>query len=133
MFEGKLAPLTDQIIKAFYKVYNTLGYGFREKVYENALTLELREMGLNVTQQRQIVVYYHRQVVGEYFADLVVEDAVVVEIKAAKQIVEEHQAQLLNYLKATTFEVGLLFNFGYKPAFKRQVFDNELKRYEPKA
>ena len=132
MFEGKLAPLTDKILKAFYKVFNTLGYGFLEKVYENALVFELCEMGLRVEQQKKIVVYYRGQVVGEYFADLLVENAVVVEIKAAEQIVDAHKAQLLNYLKATPFEVGLLLNFGREPEFKRQVYDNELKRSLPK-
>jgi len=127
VFEGKLAPLTDQIIKAFYKVYNTLGYGFQEKVYENSLAFELRGMGLSIEQQKQIVVCYQGQTVGKYFADMLVENAVIVEIKAAKQVIEEHQVQLLNYLKATPIEVGLLLNFGYKPVFKRQIFDNELK------
>jgi len=124
---AKHADVTEQIIKAFYTVYNTLGYGFLEKVYENALAIELRRMGLTVVQQASIQVYYADQVVGEYFADLLVEDKVIVEIKAIRILVEENEAQLLNYLKATPYEVGLLLNFGPKPEVKRKIYDNERK------
>jgi len=119
--------ITRQIIKAFYAVYNALGYGFLEKVYENALAIELRKMGLHVMQQASITVYYAGQVVGEYYADLLVADAVIVEIKAVQKLTEQHEAQLLNYLKATPYEVGLLLNFGPKPDFKRKIYDNERK------
>jgi GxxExxY protein len=116
--------VTDKIIKAFYNVYNVLGYGFLEKVYENSMAIELRKLGLAAVKQQNIKVYYDAENVGEYFADLLVEDCVIVELKAAVEIVEEHEHQLLNYLKATDKEVGLLLNFGKKPQFKRKVFQN---------
>jgi GxxExxY protein len=122
--EFKHQLLTDQIIKAFYTAYNVLGYGFLEKVYENALAIELRNMGLKVTQQFPIVVTYRDQEIGHYEADLLVEDTVIVELKAARNIAPEHEAQLLNYLKATSIEVGLLFNFGPEPQIKRKAYDN---------
>jgi GxxExxY protein len=118
---------TDQIIRAFYTVYNRLGYGFLEKVYENALTIELQNAGLKVIQQRGIDVYYNSIKVGLYFADLCINDSVIVELKAATAICPEHEHQLLNYLKATNIEVGLLLNFGTKPEFKRQIFQNKFK------
>ena len=117
--------LTDKILKAFYRVYNTLGYGFLEKVYENAMLLELRDMGLRCERQRPIKVYYKDHQVGEYFADLIVEDGVIIELKAAEGLVEEHEFQLIKYLKATEIEVGLLLNFGKKPLFKRKIFTNQ--------
>ena len=123
----KHTDVTELIIKAFYKVYNVLGYGFLEKVYGNAMAIELRKMGLDVVQEARIVVYYDEQVVGEYFADLLVAGAVIVELKAVKRLLEEHEAQLLNYLKATPYEVGLLLNFGPKPEIKRKAFDNSRK------
>ena len=127
MFVGKYADLTKKIIGAFFKVYNKLGYGFSEKVYENALALALRKLGLRVEQQKPIVVYYDDQVVGEYFADIVVNEIVVIELKAVRKFLEAHEAQLLNYLKATTIEVGLLLNFGPKAEFQRKVYDNDRK------
>jgi len=120
--------ITNKIIKAFYKVYNVLGYGFLEKVYENAMVVELRKSGLGVVSQKNIKVFYESEEVGDYFADLLVEDTVIVELKAAKAICEEHEAQLTNYLKATSIELGLLLNFGYKPKFKRKIFENRLKK-----
>lgn len=119
--------LTEKIIKAYYQVYNTLGYGFLEKVYERAMCIELDKMMLGFEPQKLINVYYENHVIGEYFADILVEDAVVVELKAAKSIAVEHEAQLLNYLKATKKEVGLLLNFGKKPEFKRKIFTNGRK------
>ena len=127
VFVGKHADLTERIIGAFFAVYNELGYGFSEKVYENALVLELRKLGLEVEQQKQVVVHYHGQVVGEYLADVVVNGVVIVELKAVRQLSKEHEAQLLNYLKATTIEVGLLLNFGPKAEFRRKVYDNDRK------
>jgi GxxExxY protein len=127
VFEGKQSHLTSQIIGTFFKVYNTLGYGFLEKVYENALALELRNVGLKIEQQQPILVYYEAQVVGEYFADIVVNETIIVELKATRQNMREHEAQLLNYLKATRFEVGLLLNFGPKAEYKRKVYDNTTK------
>jgi GxxExxY protein len=114
--------LTSEIINAFYTVYNALGYGFLEKVYENALTHELSQRDLRVQQQKPIKVYYDGVVAGEYFADLLVEEKVIVELKAAKAISDRHKAQLINYLKATGIEVGLILNFGPKPTFVRRVF-----------
>ncbi|HDN81026.1 MAG TPA: GxxExxY protein [Chloroflexi bacterium] len=123
----KHKEITDKIIRAFYTVYNVLGYGFLEKVYENALAIELRKMGLKVVQQAPIAVYYDGQLVGEYFADLLVEDLVIVELKATRTLIDEHEAQLLNYLKATPYEVGLLLNFGPKPEIRRKAYDNTRK------
>lgn len=123
----KHAGLTKRIIEVFYAVYNKLGYGFLEKVYENSMVIELRKRGDKVTAQHPIMVFYDGQVVGEYFADLVVNELVIVEIKAVSRLLKEHEAQLLNYLKATPYEVGLLLNFGPKPEIKRKVYDNELK------
>lgn len=122
--------LTDRIIKAFYVVYNNLGYGFLEKVYVSALLIELRKMGISAQTQHAINVYYDGQVVGEYFADIIVDGLVIVEAKAAKTLATDHEAQLLNYLKATTFEVGLLLNFGPKAEFKRKFFDNSRKWFQ---
>jgi len=119
--------ITDQILKAFCKVYNTLGYGFLEKVYESALAIELRQMGLQVDRQVPLKVYYGQHVIGEYFADLVVENKVILELKATETIVQANINQLQNYLKATEIEVGMLLNFAHKPEFKRKVFSNSRK------
>jgi len=119
--------LTDHVLKSFYKVYNTLGYGFLEKVYENALIIELRRQGLKCSQQQHIDVFYKDTKVGSYFADIFVEDTIIIELKAAEGLVEEHEYQLLNYLKATDIEVGLLLNFGKSPQFKRKIFTNDNK------
>lgn len=124
----KYSELTELIIKAFYKVYNELGYGFLEKVYENAMFYELTKSGLIVKQQEPIDVYYEEQRVGKYFADLMVEDVVILELKAAESLCEEHEIQLVNYLRATDFEVGLLLNFGKKPQIKRKVFSAAYKK-----
>lgn len=123
----KYSQITEKIIKAFYIVYNTLGYGFLEKVYENALVIELRKSGLNVKPQFPIHVFYDKETVGEYFADIVLQDCIIVELKSKKMLIDKDEAQLLNYLKATEFEVGLLLNFGPEPEIKRKVFDNDRK------
>jgi GxxExxY protein len=123
----KHAEITEQIIGAFYKVYNTLGYGFLEKVYENALILELSKIFSKIENQRKIEVFYQGKVIGLYYADIVVENVVIIELKAGEYLLEEHEAQLINYLKATNMEVGLLLNFGKKAEFKRKIFDNHLK------
>lgn len=119
--------LTAQIIAAYYAVYNTLGPGFLEKVYENALTLELQKKGFSVERQVPICVYYEGQPVGEYFADMLVNGLVILELKVAEEIVKAHEYQLVNYLKATSLEVGLILNFGPKPEFKRKIFTNNRK------
>jgi GxxExxY protein len=123
----KHADVTGEIIKSFYDVYNTLGYGFLEKVYENALALELRSRGFAVVQQKPISVHYKGAIVGEYFADLLVNDVVLVELKGASKVIEAHEAQLLNYLRATNIEVGMLLNFGERPEHRRKPFTNEKK------
>ncbi len=121
----KYSEITEKIIKAFYRVFNTLGYGFLEKVYENAMAIELESMGLVVEKQRQIKVYYLGIKVGDYASDLTVESVVIVELKTAETLCEEDEFQLINYLKATEIEVGLLLNFGKKPQFKRKIFSNQ--------
>ncbi|HEX6385587.1 MAG TPA: GxxExxY protein [Anaerolineae bacterium] len=121
--------ITDRIIKAFYKVYNTLGYGFLERVYENALIHELRKQGLDVKKQHPITVYYDGQAVGCYFADLLVDEKVIVELKSAEALDGSYTAQLVNYLKATNIEVGLVMNFGPKAMFKRRILTNDRKPY----
>jgi GxxExxY protein len=124
----KHKDITDIILHAFFKiVYPRLGYGFLEKVYENAMFIALQDLGLKVLQQANITVYFQNPIVGDYCADLLVEDAVIVELKATSRITDDHSAQLLNYLRATPYEVGLLLNFGPKPEFVRRVFDNQRK------
>jgi GxxExxY protein len=119
--------LTSQIINAFYVVYNTLGYGFLEKVYENSLAYELAKRWLRVDQQVPICVFYDGHRMGEYFADILVEDRIILELKTADSITSQHKAQLLNYLKATEVEVGLVLNFGPEPKFSRKIFTNDRK------
>jgi GxxExxY protein len=121
------SQITEKIIKAFYEVNNTLGFGFLEKVYENAMVIALRKNGFYVQQQKSIKVYYEKEEVGNYYADLLVNDLVIIELKAAESLCEEHEAQLINYLKATNIEVGLLLNFGRKAEFKRKIFSNNKK------
>ena len=123
----KHKELTEKIIRIFYRVYNTLGYGFLEKVYENAMIIEFNIEGIPAVAQSSIKVLYKNELVGEYYADILVDDMVIVEIKAARGLAPENEAQLLNYLKATNIEVGLLLNFGPKPQIKRKVFDNNKK------
>jgi GxxExxY protein len=125
--DSKHAELTEKIIKLFYRVYNTLGYGFLEKVYENAMMIEFRIEEIPAISQYPIEVTYQGEIVGEYYADIMVDDKVVVEIKATRTLAIEHEAQILNYLRATDIEVGLLLNFGPKPEIKRKVFDNFMK------
>lgn len=117
--------VTDQIIRAFYKVYNTLGFGFLEKVYENSMVIAFKKAGIHVVPQAPINVRYEGEVVGEYFADLLVNDVVVVEIKTADDTCSAHEEQLLNYLTATGKQVGLLLNFGPKPQFIRKVMTHK--------
>jgi len=122
--DGKHRALTEKIIGVFYRVYNTLGYGFLEKIYENAMMLELEKEGIPAVAQSPIKVSYGGRVIGEYFADILVDGKVIVEIKATRGLPFESEAQLLNYLKATDIEVGILLNFGPVPEIKRKVFDN---------
>ena len=119
---------TELIIKCFYKVYNTLWYGFLEKVYEKALMIELEKQGIPCVGQAPIKVYYEGDLVGNYFADILINSEIILELKAADVIIQEHELQLINYLKATTIEVGYLLNFGPKPQFIRKVFSNSRKK-----
>lgn len=124
----KYQDLTESIIKTFYDVYNELGYGFHEKVCQNSLYIELKSRGFDVEAQKKIKVSYKDNYVGEYYADLVVDDFVILELKATERISEKFEFQLINYLRTTDKEVGLLFNFGVKPEFKRKIFENSRKR-----
>lgn len=124
----KHSELTRKIINAFYEVYNQLGYGFLEKVYENALAHELRKRGHQVQQQAPIEVYYDGIRVGHYFADLLVDEVVILELKSTEAIADAHEAQLINYLKATQVDVGLVLNFGPKPQVKRKIYETARRR-----
>ena len=124
----KHADLTSKIISAFYTVYNELGYGFLEKVYENAMVIELEKLGLQARKQQPIKVHYNGEIIGEYFADILVEDKVILELKVAEEIHDAHLAQLKNYLRATDCEIGFVFNFGPEPEFKRSIFENSRKK-----
>jgi GxxExxY protein len=128
MEKYKHKELTDKIIQAFYCVYNELGFGFLENVYQNAFYFELQNRGFKVEPQKAIDVYYQTQLVGKYKADLIINDLIILELKAVDYLVEEHELQLINYLKATNKEVGLLLNFGMKPEIRRKVFDNNRKK-----
>ena len=124
----KYAELTEKIIKAAQNVHNRLGYGFLEKVYHNAMVLELRKTGLEAASEKAITVCYDGQVVGEYSADIVVADKVILEIKAVQTVNSAHEAQLVNYLKATNIDVGLLLNFGKSLEVKRKIFETARQR-----
>ncbi len=119
--------LTEKIIGTFYDVYNELGYGFLEKVYQNSLFIELKTRGFKVEAQKKMKVYYKGIEVGDYTADIIVNDIIILELKAAEYIVEEFEYQLLNYLRAGDLEIGLLLNFGKKPQVKRKIFENAKK------
>ncbi|MBK7894198.1 MAG: GxxExxY protein [Anaerolineaceae bacterium] len=127
MSEYQHFELTKEIIGTFYDVYNMLGYGFLEKVYENALAIELGIRGFQVEQQKPIAIHFRNQIIGEYFADILVNGLIILELKATRALVKDHEAQLLNYLKATPYEVGLLLNFGPQPSYKRKAFSNHNK------
>ena len=118
------SDLTDKIIRCFYTVYNSLGYGFLERVYENSLCIELKRAGLDVKSQYPISVFFRDELVGEYFADMIVDNCVIIELKACETLNKLHENQLVNYLKATEIEVGLLLNFGKKPEIKRKIYTN---------
>ena len=125
----KYSEITDKIIRAYYNVYNKLGYGFLEKVYENAMMMELPKFGLDCKNQFPIKVYYDEKPIGDYYADIIVNNLIIIELKAAESLCEEHECQLINYLKATELEVGILFNFGKEPQFKRKVLTKEFKNH----
>ena len=118
---------TDEIIEAFYEVYNTLGYGFLERVYQNALHQELKRRGFDCKAQYPIKVFFKGQEVGEYYADVLVNECIILELKAVDTLCKEHELQLINYLKATDMEVGLLLNFGERPQIRRKIYTNDRK------
>jgi GxxExxY protein len=125
------SKITGAILSAYFKVYNTLGYGFLERVYQNAMKIEFRKLGMECIAGTNIWVYYEDEQVGYYVADLIIEKSVIIELKAAESLKEEHEAQLINYLRATDIEVGLLLNFGKRPEYKRKVFSKEYKTHHP--
>jgi len=124
----KHAELTEKIIGVFYDVYNELGYGFLESVYEEALAIALCEAGLTVERQVPVPVWFHGQNVGQFRADMLVSTSVLLELKSARTLEAAHEAQLLHYLKSTQIEIGLLLNFGARPQFRRLLFDNGRKK-----
>ena len=119
--------LTEIIIRSFYTVYNSLGFGFLEKVYQNAMAIELTKHGLSIETHSKIPVYFTGYIVGEYYADIIVDRTVVIELKAAECLMSANEKQLVNYLKASQIEVGLLLNFGKVPQIKRNLFENKSK------
>ena len=123
----KHGEITQKIIGVFFEVYNELGHGFLESVYEKSLEVAFISKGMRVCRQIEIPVRFRGQKVGDFTADMMVEDCVLLELKAARAIDSSHEAQVLNYLRATHIEVGLLLNFGLKPEFKRLIFDNPRK------
>lgn len=125
--EIKHKELTRRIIGVFFEVYNELGHGFLESAYQKSLGLALRSTGLNECWPISIPVWYRGHQVGDFEGDMLVERSVLLELKAVRTLDGSHQAQLLNYLRATDIEVGLLLNFGVKPEFKRLLFDNSRK------
>jgi len=120
--ELKHKELSERIIAAAYNVHNELGYGFLEKVYRNAIVIELEEAKIKCVVEVPLKVSYHNRTVGDYFADIVVDDKIIVEVKAVSKLEPVHEVQLVNYLKATGINVGLLINFGQSVEIKRRVF-----------
>jgi GxxExxY protein len=125
MSKLKHAELTEKILCCSFEVHSQLGAGFLEKVYENALVIELVKRGLSVEQQKQLCVTYKGNVVGDYIADLVVDNSVIVELKAIEKVTDIHEVQLKNYLCATGIEVGLLLNFGKTVQVRRKFVENQ--------
>ena len=124
----KHRELTETIIGVFFEVYNELGHGFLESVYEKSFEVALTAKGLDVRRQIQVSVWFRGHKVGDFVADVLVNRSVLLELKAGRSLDSAHEAQLLNYLRATEIEVGLLFNFGIKPEFRRLAFDNSRKQ-----
>ncbi|MBM6499306.1 GxxExxY protein [Flavobacterium macrobrachii] len=120
--------LTKSIIGIYYDVYNELGYGFLEKVYHNAMIIELKKRGFEIDNQKKLNVLYKNEIVGEYIPDIIVNNKVILEFKTVEYLLEIHENQLLNYLKATDCEVGIILNFGKDPQFIRKIFTNDLKK-----
>lgn len=122
------STLTDKVLKAFYEVYNELGYGFLEKVYHNAMIVSLKKLKVPFETKKKIIVFYDGIAVGEYFPDLIVDQSIVVELKTSETLSSENECQLINYLRATEIEIGLLLNFGKKPEFRRKLYTNDRKK-----
>ena len=120
--------LTKSIIGLYYDVYNELGYGFLEKVYHNAMLIEFKKRGFEIDDRKELNVSYKNEIVGEYIPDIIVNNKVIIELKTVEYLIEIHENQLLNYLKATDCEVGLILNFGKDPQFIRKIFTNDLKK-----
>ncbi len=120
--------LTKSIIGIYYNVYNELGFGFLEKVYHKALLIELKNNDYKIESEKKVNVYYKNEIVGEYIPDIIINDSVIVELKCVEYLTDIHENQLLNYLKATDCEVGLILNFGKDPQFIRKIFTNDLKK-----
>lgn len=120
--------LTKQIIGIYYHVYNELGYGFLEKVYHNAFAIELATRGYKIEKHKKVNVFYKNEIVGEYISDILVEEKLIIELKCVEYLIEAHECQLINYLRATDCEVGLVLNFGKDPQFIRKIFTNDLKK-----
>jgi len=120
----KHQDLTAKIIGCAYQVHNTLGFGFLEAIYQNALLIELIKAGLQAEKEKKIQVHYQKQLVGDYMADIIVESKVILELKSVKDLHPAHEAQLINYLKATGIEVGLLINFGESVEIKRKILSH---------
>lgn len=127
--QEELVPkeLIDIILKHFYRIYNDLGYGFLERVYQNALYFALLDEGLKCEVEKTIKVYFDGRVVGDYRADILVEDCIILELKASEEFNLAYESQLINYLKATDIEVGYILNFGKKPKYSRKVYSNSRK------
>ena len=121
--------LSKLLIGIYYDVYNELGYGFLEKVYHNSLLIELKKRGFEVESHKKLFVYYKKEIVGEYIPDIIVNQSIIIELKCVEYLIESHENQILNYLKATDCEVGLIFNFGKDPQFIRKIFTNEFKKF----
>ncbi len=126
--------LTEKIIGCSFKVYNKMGFGFLESVYEKCLCIELKKNGLNIESQKPINVFYDEQIVGEYVADIIVNELIILELKSVRRIVQAHEIQLVNYLTATKKPVGLIINFGeQKVEIKRKIKDlNNLDKQDNK-
>lgn len=120
--------LTKSIIGIYYNVYNELGFGFLEKVYHKSLLIELKRNGYKIDSEKKVNVYYKNEIVGEYIPDIIINDSVIVELKCVEYLTDIHENQLLNYLKATDCEVGLILNFGKDPQFIRKIFTDDLKK-----
>lgn len=124
----KHSAVTDRIIGVFYDVYNELGNGFLESTYAEAMVIALNQSGLRAIREVPVPVWFRGKKIGQYFADMVVDNTVLLELKAARSLESAHEAQLLHYLRATEIEVGLLLNFGLRPQFRRLLFDNDRKK-----